>query len=229
MDSETGKIIPIAAKIISVMREVEAIKKDRENKMQGYSFRGIDDVYNALHDSMAKNGIFCIPRVLSERTEDRETSKGTYLIYRVLSIEYDMMDETGNKITIGPVIGEGMDTGDKASNKAMAVAHKYALLQAFMIPTNDAKDPEDDSHEPSKPTQSRSQEPGAITIVSVHRNQHEKGPWWKITFSDNQSASTWSESLGTLAEDLYKRGSHCRYTTIVKGKFTNLNTLEGAA
>lgn len=40
-----------------------------------------------------------------------------------------------------------MDTGDKAANKAMSVAHKYALLQAFCIPTADSKDVEDDHHE----------------------------------------------------------------------------------
>ncbi len=38
-----------------------------------------------------------------------------------------------------------MDSGDKASNKAMSVAHKYAFLQVFCIPTKDDKDPEVDT------------------------------------------------------------------------------------
>jgi hypothetical protein len=42
-----------------------------------------------------------------------------------------------------------MDSGDKAANKAMAVGHKYALLQALAIPTTEPKDPENDSHEVS--------------------------------------------------------------------------------
>ena len=45
------------------------------------------------------------------------------------------------------VEGEGMDSGDKASNKAMAVAHKYALLQVLMIPTEEQKDPDAEVHE----------------------------------------------------------------------------------
>ena len=43
--------------------------------------------------------------------------------------------------------GEGMDSGDKASNKAMAVAHKYALTQTFTIPYEGMVDPDSDSHQ----------------------------------------------------------------------------------
>ncbi len=41
-----------------------------------------------------------------------------------------------------------MDSGDKASNKALSIAMKYALLQVFCIPTEDAKDPDADSPKP---------------------------------------------------------------------------------
>ena len=45
------------------------------------------------------------------------------------------------------VIGEGMDSGDKASNKALAVAFKYACFQVFCIPTEEMKDPDAECHE----------------------------------------------------------------------------------
>ena len=35
-----------------------------------------------------------------------------------------------------------MDSGDKATNKAMAIAMKYALFQVFCIPTDEMKDPD---------------------------------------------------------------------------------------
>ena len=41
-------------------------------------------------------------------------------------------------------MGEGMDAGDKASNKAMAVALKYALFQTFCIPTEEMADDDPD-------------------------------------------------------------------------------------
>jgi hypothetical protein len=136
----------IYRKMLEVMSEVSAISKDRKNASQGYNFRGIDDVYNMLHDIMAKIGVFCVPRVMSDYTEERTTAKGSVLIYRILKMEFDFIAIDGSKVT-SCVIGEGMDSGDKASNKAMSVAQKYCLLQTFLIPTEDAKDPENQSHE----------------------------------------------------------------------------------
>jgi hypothetical protein len=132
--------------IIKVMRDIEAIEKSRKNQAQGYVFRGIDDAYNSLHSIFAKHGLFTITRVVSERTEEKTSAKGGILIYRILQIEFDFINETGEKLTCS-VIGEGLDSGDKATNKALAVAHKYALMQTFLIPTEELKDPENDSHE----------------------------------------------------------------------------------
>ena len=39
-----------------------------------------------------------------------------------------------------------MDSGDKATNKAMAIAFKYACFQVFCIPTEEMKDPDAESH-----------------------------------------------------------------------------------
>lgn len=136
----------IFQKIAAVMRDIGAISKDKRNAQQGYNFRGIDDVYNELHEPMARHGIFTVPDVIVEHTEDRTTKSGGALIYRVLKIKFNFYAEDGSSVS-AVVIGEGMDSGDKASNKAMAVAHKYALMQVFCIPTEDAKDPEHDSHE----------------------------------------------------------------------------------
>lgn len=130
----------------AVMRDLEAIGKARRNTQQGYSFRGIDDVYNELHGHLARHGVFTVPRVLEDRTEERTTGKGSVLIYRVLRIRCRFYAADGSFVD-AVVIGEGMDSGDKASNKAMAVAHKYALMQVFAIPTEDQKDPEHESHD----------------------------------------------------------------------------------
>lgn len=139
LTAETPLIFP---KMIAIMRGVGTIAKDRENPSLKYSFRGIDDVYNELHDVLAKEGVITIPEVLEERAEERE-GKDKTAIYRILKIKYRFCAEDGSYVeTI--VIGEGMDWGDKAANKAMSVAHKYALLQTFCIPTSDPKDPEAD-------------------------------------------------------------------------------------
>jgi hypothetical protein len=133
--------------IADIMAEVGSIKKERStNNGPSYKFRGIDDVYLAVHDLFVKHGVFSVPSVESERSEERITKSGVTLIYRVLKIRYEFFARDGSSIS-ATVIGEGMDSGDKASNKAMSVAHKYAILQLLAIPTEDTVDPEVDSHE----------------------------------------------------------------------------------
>ena len=133
----------------AVMGEIDAIGKESRNQQQGFMFRGIDQAYNAIHPLMAKHKIFTVPRVTEfvSRTE-RTTARGGTLFCTVLMVEYDFICGTdGSKITIGPIAGEAMDSGDKGCNKALAVAHKYALFQAFMIPTEKSDDPDFDTHE----------------------------------------------------------------------------------
>lgn len=136
----------IYARIAAVLADADAIGKDRTNTQQGFKFRGIDDVYNALHPILAKHQVFSTTEVLEDRTEERTTKSGAALIYRILKVRFTFYTIDGSSVS-EIVIGEGMDSGDKASNKAMAIAHKYALLQLLAIPTEDQKDPDAESHE----------------------------------------------------------------------------------
>jgi hypothetical protein len=146
--SAQPKPAQIYQKISAVMSEIEAIGKDRKNQQQNYSFRGIDDVYNELHPLLAKHGIFSVPEVLEQSRAEKPNKSGGLLLYSILKIRYTFFAEDGSSIQ-ATVVGEGMDSGDKASNKAMAVAHKYALMQLFAIPTEESKDPEDESPAPA--------------------------------------------------------------------------------
>jgi len=132
----------IHEKMIAIMKDISAIGKDEKNKMQGFNFRGIDTIYNELHNLFKKHEVFCLPEVLDDKSEERKTAKGGTLIYRILKIKFHFVSIDGSSVE-SVVIGEGMDSGDKASNKAMSIGHKYALLQAFLIPTDDKeKDPD---------------------------------------------------------------------------------------
>lgn len=128
--------------IIQVMREIDAIEKTSRNKDQGYQFRGIDDIYAEFHPIMAKVGIFCVPRVVSREDEVFQSKSGGRMLRSVVSMEFDFVAIDGSKVTVGPMIGEGNDMSDKASNKAMSVAQKYAFIQTFVVPTREEKDPD---------------------------------------------------------------------------------------
>lgn len=134
--------------ITKIMEEVPSIGKTQKNKTQGFMYRGIDDVMNALQPLLAKNKVFIVPEILEQMREERTTSKGGNLIYSICKIKYKFYAEDGSSVE-AITIGEGMDSGDKATNKAMAIAMKYALFQVFCIPTDEMKDPDSETPEQS--------------------------------------------------------------------------------
>ncbi|CAB4132287.1 Essential recombination function protein [uncultured Caudovirales phage] len=137
-------------KIAQVQSEIaaEGIAKSKTNHQgAGYKFRGIDDIYNASSSLMAKVGLCMLPRILSRTVTERASKSGGTMFVVVVDAEYDFVAvEDGSKHTV-KTFGEAMDSGDKATNKAMSAAHKYALIQAFSIPVEGDNDTENQSPE----------------------------------------------------------------------------------
>jgi hypothetical protein len=187
--------------INKIMQEMSPISKDSTNTMQGYKFRGIDDVYNALQKLLARHGIFTVPSVLEFKTEERNTKSGGVNIYRVLTVEYTMYASDGSSIK-GISLGEGFDAGDKSTSKAMSMAHKYFLFQTFMIPTEGQID--DSDKETAPPVQARPKPDMSKFINNV-----------KIEFKANPTTlKEWCDKkIPVIAE---KFGSawerHCKFT-----------------
>jgi hypothetical protein len=123
------------------------IGKDSTNTFDNYKFRGIDAVYNALAPLLAKHGLCILPRMLTRTVDERTSQKGGALFYVTVEAEFDFVcAEDGSKHTI-KTFGEAMDRGDKATNKAMSAAYKYAAFQAFAIPTEGDNDADAHTHE----------------------------------------------------------------------------------
>lgn len=135
----------IYQQIPKIMQDMQAVGKNKRTQEGGRSFayRGIDDVMNAMWPLLSKHHVFVTPEVLEHYREERTTTKGNTLLYSILKMRYTFTAEDGSSVQ-AVTIGEGMDSGDKASNKAMAVAFKYALFQTFCVPTEDmgADDPD---------------------------------------------------------------------------------------
>jgi hypothetical protein len=132
--------------INAVMSDIGAVGKTSKNQQQGFMFRGIDAVMNAINPALVKNKVFIVPEIIDQTREERTNTKGTTLIYSMCKIKYTFYAEDGSSISC-VVIGEGMDTGDKATNKAMSIAFKYACFQVFCIPTEEMADPDAECHE----------------------------------------------------------------------------------
>ena len=126
--------------------KIGAIGKNKKNQQQGFMYRGIDQVYNALNPVISELGIFFVPEVLNMQRDERTNKNGTVLTYTILTMKYTAYAPDGSSVSM-TVMGEGMDSGDKGCNKAMSTAMKYAMFQLFCIPTEELKDPDADVYE----------------------------------------------------------------------------------
>lgn len=152
-----------------VMADIGAIGKDSKNQTQGFAYRGIDAVMNSLNPALVKNKVFAVPEVLEQTREERQNTKGTNLIYSICKVRYHFFAEDGSSVS-ATVIGEGMDTGDKATNKAMSIAFKYACFQVFCIPTEEMIDPDRESHEVKQKPEPKKEAPKKAEESTVQQS-----------------------------------------------------------
>ena len=149
MESSTGKIF---TKMVAIMQGIGAISKDQTNNQGsfGYKFRGIDQFMSALYPQLCRHGVFLCPRVIEKTSEIRDVIRSNGKPgcdkHVNLTIEYKFIADDGSFVVIGPIVSEGLDSGDKATNKALSAALKYCLMQTFSVPTEDIED--SDKHTP---------------------------------------------------------------------------------
>ncbi len=169
---ENGKIYEA---ISNVMAEIGAIGKEKKNLQQGFMYRGVDDVMNALQPALIKYKVFITPTVGIKTQEERTTAKGGVIFYVTMDVTYKFYTTDGSFIECA-VFGEAMDSGDKAVNKAMSIAFKYACFQVFCIPTEEMIDPDADVYDPASKgaKQAKIDKPKTITPPAAQTAQTTK-------------------------------------------------------
>lgn len=132
--SKEPSVKAVITKLSEVMAEVERVAKNGHNAFHKYDYATEADIVSAVRKAMSQRKLMMLPRTVQQsRTGDITT----------LHVEFDVIDgDSGETVTVGPIIGEGQDKGDKGPYKALTGAVKYALLKLFLIPTGD--DPEKD-------------------------------------------------------------------------------------
>lgn len=123
----------------AVLAALPAIGKEQENVQQGFKFRGIDDVMNALNPLLTKHGVFYVPEVLERVAATRATRNGGVMYEVNLHVRFTFYAPDGSSVTASGW-GEGTDSGDKSTSKAMTGAMKYVLFEVFAISTKEASD-----------------------------------------------------------------------------------------
>ena len=134
----------VAQKLNQVMQTVSNIAKDGINKQQHYTYLSEEAIVNELHQAFTDAGLTIRPMQTELVAEgDYVTSGGTIMHMVRLAVTYQLIDKDDKDEPDGrlvQVIGEGSDPMDKAVNKAMTAAYKYALRQTCMIATGDDPD-----------------------------------------------------------------------------------------
>lgn len=199
----------IYAAIASVMTEMgkDGISKDRKNDQQGYKFRGIDDVYNALAPMLARHDLIVIPKVLTREQVERKTAKGYPIFYVTCQVEFTLICSLDGSSVQCVTYGEAMDSADKATNKAMSAAYKYMAMQTFCIPTEGDNDADATTHEVAPIAADRRPSPANPPAGQQQTNasQARKADVWprfveKLrSFTDLDELERWWSSASTQA------------------------------
>jgi len=148
--------------LCAVMKTVGAVAKtERNTQGQGYNFRGIDQVVNAVYPALVEHGVVVIPKVVDVVLGTVEVGhKRTQMSHTQLTVEFTFYGPEGDTIT-ATTCGASFDSGDKATAKAHSVALRTCLLQTLMLPTDDT-DPDSHTYERSP---ARSPEQEALQVL----------------------------------------------------------------
>jgi len=162
---ETPQIFALLAKVAG---DLAPVGKEGRNAQQNYSFRAIDDFMNAAHPALVKHGVSIVPEVLERHETERTNAKGSVSLHVVLRMAFHFVAPDGSAVR-AVTEGEAADFSDKATNKAMSAAFKYALMQTFCIPLKDMAEGDKDSPELGKatPPPSVDRETGEIRTIST--------------------------------------------------------------
>lgn len=138
-EDKTSGGTELAKAIIRVMNEVPYVQKQKVAGLN-YSFAGEAALIESLHPAMVRNGLAIVPVGAEIIDRDLFTTKSGSVMRHVLGVFSYKLVHTSGEFVMLQTVGEANDTGDKAANKAMTAAYKYALRQAFNIETGDDPD-----------------------------------------------------------------------------------------
>ncbi len=142
----------IYKKMLHVENELGFVKKKLDVEMGRGSYKAVGevDVLEAVKPIEFKYGIKSLP-ILRAIVESKETQTKTGTINQFMRVEttYRFINVDDPKDYVDVITyGDGVDSQDKASGKAMTYADKYALLKSYKIATGD--DPDQKASEEQK-------------------------------------------------------------------------------
>lgn len=195
-------------KIAEVMKEVQYLSKDDTVEFKTTKYKGISEekVTMAVRKAMLQVGLVIIP-VEQIRTKNGQiTAVDTK--YRIQNID------DPNDYIIAVSCGEGADTQDKGTGKAMTYSYKYLLLRTFAIPTGEDPDKIASDEITAKMEEERKKLENALSRIIIalcDNNQDAARKFWRANIKENDI-----ESLKRYIDDYNKQLEHKRHETQIQ-------------
>lgn len=150
----------IYQKMLKITEELQTVAKNLTVQTGKSSYKAVGelDVLNAVKPLEAKYGVYSYPlqREIIETAVIESESNGytrKQLFMRVQTVyRFVNVDNPEESIDITSY-GDGLDSGDKATGKAMTYCDKYALMKAYKMSTGD--DPDQNASEELKSATSK--------------------------------------------------------------------------
>lgn len=192
----------IHAAIVAIMGEIGAVEKGRTNTSQNYKYRGIADLYKACQPLMAAHGVHVVPHaILESDVRERESRNGGLLTHIRQRILFRFYHTDGSWIPC-ETVGEAMDSGDKAANKCLSTAVKYALIVTFAIPEEDPT-VDIESASPEAMAKARIATPPALAAVEVAQGRAmEKAAAAEMNGAQARAAAERASKPGTVPPEI---------------------------
>lgn len=191
--------------VVHVMKDVKVVRKTGQNTApgQGYNFRGIDEVMNALGPAFRKHGLFIVPQVEEATYRDVKTVTGKPAREVTVRVRYVVFGPRGDSLS-GVVSGEAMDSGDKGTAKATSVALRTFMLQLFCLPTLD-EDPDSQTYERGRGDVSvgdRGEQRDADRPARERLMEHVKTSGERLRVAREESEYVAAERVAKYAKDI---------------------------
>lgn len=187
--SETETVPNVQQAWAAVMADVQGLgKHQRTDSGSRFSFRGVDDVMNAVGPVLRKHGVAVVPTSVQHVPESYATKSGTAMRNATVLVSYAIHGPAGDSMA-GAAAGEAADAGDKATPKAMSVAFRTFLLQALCLPT-DERDPDMEQHERAAEQQPPTETPEQTALRGIAQAQDAATLDQVVAWADGQGLAS---------------------------------------
>jgi hypothetical protein len=154
MTEQEIKKLNIYERLSLITAEIGVVEKNLKvqvNKNSSYKAVSERDVLDAVKPIEQKYRVYSYPAsrqivdrdILTKESEYQGTVTRTNTLFMRVETIYRFVNiDNPTEFIETTVYGDGLDTGDKATGKAMTYADKYALMKAYKLSTGDDPDKE---------------------------------------------------------------------------------------